>query len=160
MKIKRWPQFRDTPWLKNIVTDDRAVQHWNDIFERTHDAAVNTNYMIYQWQFAIWAQNGVAITPTTNLISNIGLGDGGTHLNSTSDLRAKVPTSEIIFPLNHPPEIIADPKREKDTWEFYFDHILPSKRPHLRLSQRLRRKLSHAILRPIRERISNLNSPI
>ena len=51
------------------------------------------------------AQNGLAIVPDINLVSNIGFGEDSTHTKVTSHV-SKIPAQEIRLPLHHPHQMV------------------------------------------------------
>lgn len=57
----------------------------------------------YQWVYACWNSNGLAIMPSHNLVSNIGIGPDATNTKSKMEIGIypKV-TKSISFPLRHP----------------------------------------------------------
>jgi hypothetical protein len=112
MQIKLWPALRETSWLQDILEYSAAVELWRDIFDKAYAAEGQRDYWDYQWTFALWSQYGLAIRPGVNLVKNIGFGEGATHTRSRNDSRAKVASSEIPFPLIHPPHVTRD--RETD----------------------------------------------
>ena len=58
-----------------------------------------------QWYLSVRKQNGLAILPNVNLVSNIGTGDDATH--TKEPLRfSNLPAKKMIFPLIHPKIII------------------------------------------------------
>ena len=59
----------------------------------------------HQWTFSCWAQNGLAIVPDINLVSNIGFGENSTHTKVTSHV-SKIPAQEIRVPLHHPDQMV------------------------------------------------------
>lgn len=65
------------------------------------------NFSRIQWdvQFAIysvWKNNGVAILPNINLISNIGFGPEATNYKDLNNINAQIKTGSMEFPLIHP----------------------------------------------------------
>jgi hypothetical protein len=64
--------------------------------------------------------NGLAITPKSNLITNIGFGEAGTHALSDSDSKANLTIGELIFPLKHPLEIKVNKQADEYNWKFVF----------------------------------------
>lgn len=104
-----------TPQLPEIY---RKKYLWEHFFNRlearmflrplwaTHVGKLDT--WDYQWSFAILAQSGLSIMPTTNLISNIGFGKGATHTFNTSHPWADLPTKAIESPLRHPGFVLRD----------------------------------------------------
>lgn len=54
-----------------------VVNEWLKIYQLMINNEIDT--WDYQWSFSIWIKNGLAITPNTNFISNIGFGPEATH---------------------------------------------------------------------------------
>jgi hypothetical protein len=100
----------------------------------------------YQWSFACWAQNGLTIMPTTNLVSNVGFGPDATHTRCSpqQDKRACLPTEPMVFPLRHPPVVVPDREADRQLFEVCTLASLPKP---LNLSQRLYQKCSSFIQR-------------
>lgn len=71
---------------------------WRSVWDRVAGGRVDT--WDYQWALAVFRANGLAATPATNLITNIGFGAGATH--TRSGLLALCPKATAIkFPLRH-----------------------------------------------------------
>ena len=104
--MKLWPSIRDGNWIRDVLKDDRAAIRWAKTFEVMHQGLVDT--WDVQWVFASWIQNGLAILPNTNLISNIGFSPNATHTTSSTSSLANLPTEAIEFPLLHPPFMVRD----------------------------------------------------
>jgi hypothetical protein len=155
MGVKLWPPFRDTSWLLDIVGDARAAQYWQKVFDQAYASKGNVEYWDYQWTFTCWAQNGLSILPNTTLISNIGFGEGATHTKSSRDIRRNLPTTEMSFPLRHPPYVV----RNREADQFFIEQVvLPRSPKQLSVYRKLRRKFSALIPDPIRKPISYLLS--
>ena len=60
----------------------------------------------FQWLFAMWKSGGVACTPLTNLVTNVGFGIPGYHGGRYDDPRGHVPTSKLEAPLVDPHEVV------------------------------------------------------
>lgn len=75
----------------------------------------------YQLLFCTWLNNGVAILPNTNLISNIGFRTDSTHTLDKDSKLANIPTYPIL-PLTHPE--INDIKRDKKADNYYYKEYL------------------------------------
>ncbi len=67
----------------------------------------------YQWVYTIAKNNMYCITPTKNLIKNIGFGNDATHTSHNNQEDIKV--YDLVFPLNF---------IENPTWEQKFDKAL------------------------------------
>jgi hypothetical protein len=56
----------------------------------------------YQWVYSCWHNNGLAIIPRSNLISNVGFESRATNTRDESHRWSNVTTSDVSFPLEHP----------------------------------------------------------
>ena len=72
-----------------------------------------------QWFYAVLTNNGLAITPKNNLITNIGFGVEGTHALQ-NDAKANLPTNGTDWPLIHPATIKINTPADNYNWKFVF----------------------------------------
>lgn len=100
--MRRWPQVRDTSWLRDLLGNDVHARVAREIFERTYLGEPGT--WDFQWAFAGWMADALAVIPAPNLVSNLGYGSQATHQRNPS-LVAKLPRGKLSFPLRHPPEV-------------------------------------------------------
>lgn len=92
--------FLNNKRIEQYVGKGKTHDFWFDIFCKMNQKKINT--WDYQWQYAIWNNNGVSIIPQVNLIKNIGFGIDATHTTENHDF-ANMETfeiSEIIHPKN------------------------------------------------------------
>jgi hypothetical protein len=95
--------------------DDRSIRlHWLRLFLLTQRGKIAT--WDYQLTLAIWMHQGLAIVPNTNLVTNIGYGQGAIHCLEEIDGISNVPAQPIL-PLIHPATIERD--READRYFSY-----------------------------------------
>ena len=106
--VSSWPQLRHSTWLADTLEDARGVAHWQKLFDQAYTLGDNADFWDYQWTFACWAQHGLSICPTVNLITNIGFGPGATHTLLPKGVGAFLPLRAMDFPLQHPPNMIPD----------------------------------------------------
>jgi hypothetical protein len=131
VSMRLWPLIRDGNWLHDIFQDTNSVKYWTQCFERTYTGNINT--WDYQFGFLCWIQGRVCILPNTNLLSNIGFGQNGTHTTGVNSPFANMPKNPVQFPLEHPPFIIRDSAAdhfiqkehfETETWMSKIRYIL------------------------------------
>ena len=60
------------------------------------------NIWDYQWFYAIWKNKGIGITPSANLVTNIGFRERGSHQFLKDSLREPSISDSMLFPLKHP----------------------------------------------------------
>ena len=104
VEMRRWPQVRDTAWLRDLLGNEVHARIAHEIFERTYRGEPGT--WDFQWAFAGWMADGLSVIPRTNLVSNLGHGPQATHQHNPS-LVAKLPRETMSFPLRHPPQVSA-----------------------------------------------------
>lgn len=81
----------------------RVRLYWNMILDQVKAGEINT--WDFQWVFHCMLRGGLAINPTSNLVTNIGFSADATHTFKLEDMLANLPRQSITFPLKHPPEV-------------------------------------------------------
>ncbi|WP_143822295.1 nucleotide-diphospho-sugar transferase [Mucilaginibacter pedocola] len=112
--MKGWPDLQTQKTIKeNIQTKD-----WYNFYAPMFEASYNDTLDTWdiQWFYTILVNNGLAINPAVNLVSNIGFANG-THLNSNDTAIANLSVSPIAFPLVPPPSQKADKAYLKLTYK-------------------------------------------
>ncbi len=103
------PEFLNSKFYKNKRR--RVRRYWLKIFrEMKSNKPINT--WDYQLSFSIFIRDGVCIVPNTNLISNIGFGDGATHTLQSDGLSSNYPRKEINLRKKHLEKIHINHKLE------------------------------------------------
>jgi len=141
-----WPELRSTSWLMDLLGEREAVRYWRKVLDLTFTGQINT--WDTQWMFACWAQNGMAVTPNVNLVSNIGFGPEAAHTGNINSPLNQVPLQEMVFPLRHPPSYVV---RHKAADDFAFKKVC---RARTSLGGMLRRAGHFVVPRPLRPIVS------
>lgn len=92
------------------------AEYWENLFDRV--AAHEIDTWDFSWQYTICKSEGLVILPQTNLISNLGFGQGATHTTDPESQLAKMPTFPI-GELIHPQQV----ERDVDADQWTFDNI-------------------------------------
>ncbi len=119
----RWQKYRFD--IQSYHLDKSLPNYSNDIriqkyfIKRQHQVASGkTNTWDYQYLFAMWENNGLAIVPNVNLVTNIGFGIGATNTGVSNDLN-NIPLkslNEII----HQEDVIQQRDTDVQIFEFVF----------------------------------------
>ena len=120
-----WPELKQTSWLADILEHPSAVRYWAGTFDIAHERKGDLSgagYWDVLWTFACWANSGLAITPRSNLVTNVGCGADATHMHWEDDPIGNIPLTEIRFPLDHPPNVLMLREADRD---FIHKVILP-----------------------------------
>lgn len=153
-ELNLWPALRDISWLLDILGDPGAVEFWKNKFDLIRATGIEINGWDWPWLFANFAQRGLSILPSANLISNIGFGEDATHTTCKEDKRANLPMAEMTFPLKHPLFMARDPEVDQRIGE---QVGLPRGRPQT-LYYKLRRDCVDALPASLRKSLSSLRS--
>ncbi len=71
---------KTTELLQSVFDTKREIGYWKKIFNDVYLVKIST--WDYQWTYSVWKQDGVAILPNKNLVSNIGFDSDATHTAS------------------------------------------------------------------------------
>ena len=111
MKIKPWPELRDTSWLQETIGDFRGIEYFKKIFDNVYVNPANTDIWDHQFLFTCWVRNGLAICPGSNLVDNVGFRADATHTKASQPVKHRV--TGMNFPLRHPPKVVWDREADK-----------------------------------------------
>lgn len=106
----RWQKFDfdisffNTKNLYKFSKDKNVQTYWKEIYNLLKNNDVEA--WDYQWLFKIIDNNGICITPTKNLVTNIGT--NGVHFKNAYDHHRLNQKSYQLETLNHPCEVRID----------------------------------------------------
>ena len=89
--------------LRSVATSRSEEAYYRVAYDRVRSGETDT--WDYQWQFACWAQSGLAVVPRTSLVENVGFRADATH--TTLDPTRGVATADI-GELVHPTWVVRD----------------------------------------------------
>ncbi len=126
VSMTHWPRVRATDLLHRLGDGDRDfVSYWTRTFDATHEGKIDT--WDYQWLFATMLRGALAISPSRNLVRNIGFAPDATHTQDVTAMGANLPLESMSFPLRHPATVLRD--AAADEWEGR--HVFPIRVPRL-----------------------------
>ena len=122
--MKTWPEFKRTGMLEMVCEDSYEHKHWKKIFDSMYENPDRKDIWDYQWKYACWSQNGLAIEPSVNLVANIGLGrSDATHTTYKKPLLEQTLKTQEMREIKHPPFVV----RHRDADAYIFDYIIGGK---------------------------------
>jgi hypothetical protein len=124
----------DFEWLSKFLGSEMAARYWGAIITRCHEN--KTSAWDYRWIFSIWANQGLGIQPTRNLMTNIGFDHRATHTPAECAEIFHRPAQSMPFPLRHPNSVT----RNEDADRVYEARYLcpePFMKPPTKLHQPL-----------------------
>lgn len=106
--------IKNTEFLNSTFKNTIVQQYWQDLFKTVKDDKIDT--WDYQWVFTVWANNGLAIIPNVNMISNIGFGLDATHTKGKNQV---IKTQELAV-RKHPSQIITNSEADDYTFKHHY----------------------------------------
>ncbi len=135
-QIWGWATWRDA-WNKyerNILANDKLLKFRS----RQEKVFWNKNFSNVIWDvqwaiYSVWKNNGIAVIPNKNLVTNIGFGLDATYYTDENSINSNIELSAMSFPLRHPINIGINGSIE-DVF-FYNHYYIPI---HRKIKNRLR----------------------
>jgi hypothetical protein len=112
IKLNYW----NDPVIKNLVRGylgRRLFFSYEKVYDQLYKNRNNPTTWDYQFGFARIINSGLAVVPSSNLITNIGYGLDSTHTNNENFKTSKLNSFSIQFPLEHPEIIINDAEYDR-----------------------------------------------
>jgi len=125
VEMTLWPEIRDRGLLRDLLGDKRAVADWQRAFQMVYQKRIDS--WAYCWTLSCWAQNGLTVLPSVNLISNIGFDGDGSHTLNRRSKFANMETEAIGQPLLHPPFMIRNDDADRFTQQNNYRRSLASR---------------------------------
>lgn len=133
-EMKLFPKFHKYNTISHIYTAKGIQKEYIRTFQNAYD---NTwKCWDRRWMLAVYANNGVSIVPNTNLVANIGYGEGASAEYYEDDISINMPTGELKEVIS-PSYFIID----RDADEFYHQKVFT----HPPLPKRIKRKLQKIV---------------
>ena len=110
-----WEEMKGSKALRAVFPNRLSYDYWELMFDRL--ARNETDTWDIAWTYTCFKEQGLAIMPKVNLISNIGSTTGATHKASAF---SHLPTVPLLFPLAHPQKIAANKEADIFTYKKVF----------------------------------------
>jgi hypothetical protein len=120
VNLRVWPDAKQASWLAKVMDDPVEADYWTRILEEVYYKRIEA--WDYQWMFTCWIQNGLAIQPNQNLVTNIGVGPDALHFKQGHSTIG-IPTRELGECV-HPTVMIPDRQADRFTFK---KHIFSKK---------------------------------
>ncbi len=121
VEMKGWDKFRDTKQLLWLFSDTRISTYYHSMFDLIKNGF---NTWDIQWWYTCIFQNGLAVIPKYNLISNIGV--EGTHTSTQGNYGINLSTHNLeLKKIIHPEFVIADRYLNEMTYKVSHAQIKP-----------------------------------
>ena len=120
--IQDFKSFDENNLIKNVSIKNDARKFWIKNFRQTIKGKDSWDSL---WMYAVWYNNGLAVLPQNNLISNIGFGEDATHTKETG-LSANMSTLQIDE-MVYTKDVLQDKDADNYTFKTLFRKSILSK---------------------------------
>jgi hypothetical protein len=114
--------------LRSMFDEESERRHWRYVWDNSGEIE---NWDA-QWSYALLAREGLAATPNSNLISNVGFGGDATNAADDPFGIAARPLEGLRFPLRHPDSVERDAAADAAASRFFRRVEPPAAKPPLR----------------------------
>jgi hypothetical protein len=123
LNMSGWREIRENG-LQAMVPERWIRNEWIRKYDAIYSKKLKNGWD-YQLQLSGWTNNMLAIIPKVNLIQNIGYGADATHTQDTSSRNAKLLSSRLEIPLQHPPGVFRDVRADRQIERIHFERNVP-----------------------------------
>lgn len=128
LDVSRWRAEFGEAGLASRGLAPPSVRGWARKLDWAASGGARPRAWAYQFNYAHFLHDGVAVLPQVNLVRNIGFDAGATHTDRASAW-AELPVGRLSWPLAHPariePDLAAD--RHRELWHMNHRAWLPRK---------------------------------
>jgi hypothetical protein len=134
--MSSWPEAKLKNWISTVHQTRIEHEYWTCRFDEIYSGKIDT--WDFQWAFAFWRNQGLAVLPNVNLVRNIGIGRPDATHTKGPDASMEVLTG-TLGEIRHPSKIAVDQEADRFTFDEHCGGN--AMRRERRLITRLRRKL-------------------
>ena len=99
-----WPRLRVPGWLERLHGSTAEARYWRRIYDLCY-AGRRYDSWAFPWMFSNWKADMLCVYPRSNLVTNIGFDERGTHTTQVGDTNDGVPVAERFDPWPAPPRV-------------------------------------------------------
>ena len=112
------------PWLLANGFTSEEIKYWEKFFTRLECNKVT--FWDAKWIYSIWLNKGLSITPSLNLVKNIGVGNDATHTKASHDIPS-LKINILHHPLKHPSKFLVCSRSDRETFVKKFKFTIKKK---------------------------------
>lgn len=125
--IQLYPKLKQSGYFDNFFLNRLEKTYRLRKFDLTVANRGRVDWWDYQWDFARFANSGLAIVPQVNMVKNLGFGEGATHTVNGTNTMTTMQAGEMEFPIKHPPFVIRDIESDKKYFSGFIKEVILSK---------------------------------
>ena len=121
--MRAWPALKQQGWHYRVFPSRAEAEFFEAYWDDIQSGRIDT--WDGQWLFALRVHEACSVSPTVNLVTNIGFGADASHAVDADRPYANVPLRPMRFPLVHPADLLID----EDADQSFVGMVFPIHRP-------------------------------
>lgn len=117
LNLSFYSSYVESKEWKEKFPIQRSRIFWERLFKKCINGEIDT--WDYQWMASVWYNNGLTITPSVNLVTNIGFSMDATHTKNVNKNTSYLKRYELNI-INHPPFIMHDKVADNYIFRYIF----------------------------------------
>ena len=102
--MTRWPEMRRRKLFDQYLPTGSERYFWDSILQYVYEGNIDT--WDYQFVYSMWANSGLSIAPSRNLVRNIGFSHADATHTTAESVYSSLQAEELSLPLAHPSMVL------------------------------------------------------
>lgn len=116
-RMNAWPEYKKSNALSKVCHCRSEVSYWEQIFDALYERKIDS--WAFVWTFTCWKNDGLAVHPSVNLVSNIGFGKEATHTHDLDSPLSAHPV-QCLGTIMHPVSIKKSDSADRKIYKHCF----------------------------------------
>lgn len=104
LDMTRWPEMRRRKLFDQYLPTGSERYFWDSILQYVYEGNIDT--WDYQFVYSMWANSGLSIAPSRNLVRNIGFSHADATHTTAESVYSSLQAEELSLPLAHPSMVL------------------------------------------------------
>lgn len=119
VEMKLWQVPVVQARVRDVIADDQQFFNRKRFLDDTYGGRIDS--WAFPFFFACLRNSGLTVTPSLNLVKNIGHSPDASRTKNLRDPRANLPLFDMEFPLTHPNSIAVDRMMDYQRYKKFWD---------------------------------------
>ena len=139
VSLKDWDDLSIQPVIKAMCNTSSEIKFRLQRFREVKTGKIDT--WDSQWLYTCWSQNGLAILPKYNLVSNIGFGKNATNTKIDHKL-SNLPINDI-YNIKHPKFVFRNEQNDSNIFDYWFNgkYLKKQEQLHIKLKNNIKENI-------------------
>ena len=119
--LNTWPEKCDDDNFRSWLPFPQEWDYWEDVFDKLHSKNAPWDTWAFPWTYTNFAHQWLSVTPSRNLVTNVGFGADSTHTaDDNPSLRPQA--RKLSPPYTFPEKMMSDPIADELTFRTMYKY--------------------------------------